>query len=181
MPDPISDTSDGGGIRDNRNNNVASVQETVCLENEVFVILVPRSVIGVGIEDQLGVRHGLNEIKGIHRVNDDVVISADNQRRLLDVPQIREALSGVRAPFADCGNLGWRDLVADRGIAVLSAREVALEEGSASRLTLLRISKEDFQPQVLGRVVGRAKDRRRFWSDVPLAISRVKIARGGPD
>src|SRR6267378_7180403 len=126
MPDPISDTSDGGCIRDHRNNNVASVQETVCLENEVFVILVPRSVIGVGIEDQLGVRHGLNEIKGIHRINNDIVVSADNQRRLLDVLQIRKALSGVRAPFADGGDLGWRNLVADRSIAVLSARKVAL-------------------------------------------------------
>ena len=115
MPDPIADTSDGGGIRDNRNNDVASVQETVCLENEVFVILVPRSMVGVGIEDQLGVRHVLNEIKGIHRVNDDIVVAAHDERRLLDVLQIREALSGVRTPFADGGNLGWRNLVADRG------------------------------------------------------------------
>src|SRR4029077_3055111 len=76
---------------------------------------------------------------------------------------------------------GWRNLVADRGIAVLSARKVALQEGSASRLTLLRISEEDFQPQVFGWVVGRAKDRRRLWGDVTLAISGVKITRAGPD
>jgi hypothetical protein len=63
-------------------------------------------MVGVGIEDQLGIRHVLNEIKRIHCVNDDVVISAHDQRRLLDVLQIREALSGVRAPFADGGNLG---------------------------------------------------------------------------
>src|SRR6266403_2003197 len=138
-------------------------------------------MVGVGIQDQLGVRHILNEIKRIHCVNDDVVISVHDQRWLLDVLQIREALSGVRAPFADGGDLGRHNLVADRGIAVLSARKVALQEGSASRLTLLRISKEDFQPQVLGWVVGRAKDRRRLWGDVALAISRVKITRGGPD
>ncbi len=87
----------------------------------------------------------------------------------------------MRAPFADGGNLGWRNLVADRSVAVLNARKVALQEGSASPLTLLRISKEDFQPQVLGWVVGRAKDCRRLRGDVPLAISRVKITRGGPD
>src|SRR3979490_806338 len=136
MPDPISDTSDVGGIRDNRNNNVASVQETVCLENEVFVILVPRSVIGVGIEDQLGVRHVLNEIKGIHRVNNDIVVSADNQRRLLDVLQISEALSRMRTPFADGCNLCRRDLIVDRGVGVLSAREIPLQEGATSCLTL---------------------------------------------
>jgi len=138
-------------------------------------------MVGVGIQDQLGVRHILNEIKRIHCVNDDVVISVHDQRWLLDVLQIREALSGVRAPFADGGDLGRHNLVADRGIAVLSARKVALQEGSASRLTLLRISKEDFQPQVLRWVVGRAKDRRRLWRDVALAISGLKITRGGPD
>src|SRR6266446_2742385 len=138
-------------------------------------------MVGVGIQDQLGVRHVLNEIQRIHCVNDYVVISAHDQRRLLDVLQIREALSWVRAPFADGGNLGWRNLVADRGIAVLSARKVALQEGSPSRLTPLRISKEHFQPQVLGWVVGRAKDRGRFWGDVTLPISRVMITRGGSD
>src|SRR5260370_36740842 len=92
-----------------------------------------------------------------------------------------DAPTGVRAPFADGGNLGWRNFVADRGIVVLSARKVALQKGSASRLTLLRIGKEDFQPQVLGRVVGCAKDRGRLGRDVTLAISRVKITWGGPD
>src|SRR5882757_1174106 len=99
----------------------------------------------------------------------------------MDVFQVREALSGERAPLADGSNLGWRNLVADRGIAVLNARKVALQEGSPSRLTLLRISKEHFQPQVLGWVVGRAKDRGRFWGDVTLPISRVMITRGGSD
>src|SRR5580700_5521250 len=137
-------------------------------------------MVGLGIEDQLGIRHVLNEIKRIHCVNDDVVISVHDQSRLLDILQIREPLSGVRAPFANGGNLGRHDLVADRGIAVLT-RKVALQEGSPSRLTLLRISKEHFQPQVLGWVVGRAKDRGRFWGDVTLPISRVMITRGGPD
>ena len=89
-------------------------------------------MVGVGIEDQLGIRHVLSEIKRIDCVNDDIVISAHDQRRLLDVLQIREALSWVRAPFADGGNLGWRNLVADRSVAVLNARKVALQEGSAA-------------------------------------------------
>src|SRR5712692_5723849 len=48
-------------------------------------------------------------------------------------------------------------------------------------MALLRISKEDFQPQVFGWVVGRAKDCRRLRGDVALAISRVMVTRGGPD
>src|SRR6266403_4171287 len=87
--------------------------------------------------------------KTLDEIKQALTTGSNVSRRLLDVLQIREALSGVSAPFDDGGNLGWRNLVADRGIAVLSARKVALQEGSASRLTLLRISKEDFQPQVL--------------------------------
>ena len=64
------------------------------------------------------------------------MVSAHDERRLLDVLQIREAFSRLRSPLADGGNLCWCDLVADRGIAVLSAGEVALQEGSPSRLTL---------------------------------------------
>jgi hypothetical protein len=67
-------------------------------------------MVGVGIEDQLGIRHVLNEIKRIDCVNDDVVISVHDQRRLLDILQIREALFGVRAPFAEGGNLGGTTL-----------------------------------------------------------------------
>src|SRR6266850_6008757 len=107
--------------RGDRRNSVAFIQKPICFKNKILVIFVPRSMVGVGIQDQLGVRHVLNEIKRIHCVNDYVVISAHDQRRLLDVLQIREALSRVRAPFADGGNLGSRNLVADRGIAVLSA------------------------------------------------------------
>ena len=85
------------------------------------MILIPRSMVGIGIQNQLGIGHVLNEIKGIHRVNNDIVVSADDQRRVLDVLQIREALSGVRAPLADGSNLGWCNLVADWRIAVFSA------------------------------------------------------------
>ena len=75
----------------------------------------------IGIEDQLGIWHVLSEIKRIHRIHNDIVVPAHDERRLLDVLQICEAFSRLRAPLADGGNLCWCDLVADRGIAVLSA------------------------------------------------------------
>src|SRR5439155_19688091 len=128
----------------------ARIQKTVCLENKVFVILIPRSVVSIGIEDQLGMWHVLNQIKRIHCIHNEIVVSARDERRVLDVLQICEAFSRLRSPLADGGNLCCCDLVADWGIAVLSAREIALQEGSASSLTLLRISEEDFEPQVLG-------------------------------
>jgi hypothetical protein len=70
-------------------------------------------MVGVRIQDRLGVPHVLNEIKRIHGVNDDVVIWVRHQRRPLDVLQIRAEISGVRAPFADGGNLCWHNPVAD--------------------------------------------------------------------
>jgi hypothetical protein len=60
-------------------------EKTVRLENEVLVMLVPRTVIGVGIQDQLGIGHILNEVKRIHGVNDDIAISAHDQGGLFDI------------------------------------------------------------------------------------------------
>src|SRR5260370_7974802 len=107
----------------------------------------------------------------MHGVADDVVIPVHHQGRLLDVFQVREALSGVRAPLADGSNLGWRNLVADWRIAVLSPREVTLQECSASGLALLRISKEDFQPEAFFWLLGPAKASRRLRRDVPSPTS----------
>jgi hypothetical protein len=78
-------------------------------------------VVGVGIYDQLGIRHVLNEMKRVHRVNDDVVISAHDQRRLLDFPQISETLALDSSPLTDGCGLRRRDLIVDRSIAVLRA------------------------------------------------------------
>src|SRR5260370_29852940 len=57
---PSLESSIRSGTRDNRSNPVARLQKAVCLENEVFVILIPRSVVSIGIEDQLGIGHVLN-------------------------------------------------------------------------------------------------------------------------
>jgi len=40
------------------------------------MILIPRSMVGIGIQNQLGIGHVLNEIKGIHRLNNNIVVSA---------------------------------------------------------------------------------------------------------
>jgi hypothetical protein len=43
------------------------------------------TMVGVGMQDQLGIRHVLNEVKRIYRVHDDVMISAHDQCLLLDI------------------------------------------------------------------------------------------------
>ena len=92
----------------------ARIQKTACLEKQIFVILIPRSVVGIGIEDQFGIWHVLHEIKRIHCIDNDSVVAAHDERHLLDVLQIREAFSRLRSPLGDGGNLCWRDLVAEQ-------------------------------------------------------------------
>ena len=80
-------------------------EEAIGLENEILVILIPGAVVGVGIQDQLGVGHVLYEIKRIHGVNIDIVVSAHYQRRLLDVLQIDETLPAGTSPLGDGSRL----------------------------------------------------------------------------
>src|ERR1700676_1676686 len=115
--------------------------ETIGLENEIFVILIPGAVVGVGIQDQLGLGHVLNEIKRIHGVNVDIVVSTHDQRRLLDVLQIGETLPAGTSPLGDGRELGRRNLVIDWSVAVLSAREAALQKGMTGCLAFFRIGK----------------------------------------
>src|SRR6202790_4650070 len=103
-------------------------EEAIGLENEIFVILIPGAVVGVGIQDQLGLGHVLNEIKRIHGVNIDIVVSTHDQRRLLDVLQIGETLPAGTSPIGDGRELGRRNLVIDWSVAVFGAREGALQK-----------------------------------------------------
>src|ERR1700693_5361823 len=109
-------------------------EDAIGLENEILVILVPGAVVGVGIQDQLGVGHVLNEIKRIHGVYIYIVVSAHYQRRLLDVLQIGETLPAGTSPLGDGRELGRRNLVIDWSVAVFGAREVALQKGTTGRL-----------------------------------------------
>ena len=126
-------------------------------EDEVLVILVPGSVVGIRIQDELGVRHVLHEMERVHGINDDIVVATHDEGRLLHLFQVSKTLSGVCPPLADGCNLCGRNLVADWGVTIFGAREIALEERAARRLALLRIAEKDLEPQVLWRIVGGAE------------------------
>ena len=76
------------------------------MTDEEFGILVLRAVIGVGIEDELGVRQVLLQDERVHGVDDHVLAAVHDQRRLADRLQIFERLLLRRAPFADRLDLG---------------------------------------------------------------------------
>jgi len=64
-------------------------------ENELLAIPTPLTVVGARIQGELGIRHVVNKIKRINCVDNDIVISAHDQRRLLDVHQVSELLPAV--------------------------------------------------------------------------------------
>jgi hypothetical protein len=85
------------------------------------VVLIPRTVVGVGIQDQFGIRHVLNEMQRIHGVNNDVVVSAHDQGGLFDILEISETLAAGSSPISDGRELCRRYLIADRSVAILEA------------------------------------------------------------
>ena len=119
------------------------IQETVCLEDKVIVILVPRTMIGVGIQNQLRVRQVLCQPKRVDGVDDHVMVSADDQRRLLNVLEVCKPLSWLVAPVTDRCNLCGRNFLTDGLVTILGARVVALEELASRRLALLGIREKD--------------------------------------
>jgi len=100
------------GASGDRRNSVAFIQKPICFKSKHPRDTRTRSMVGVGIEDQLGVRHVLNEIKRIHcvkRLRRD--FRSLTSTGCLMFFRYAKRSPGWRAPFADGGNLGWRNLV----------------------------------------------------------------------
>src|ERR1700751_3476611 len=81
-------------------------QERRNVPDELFRILVLRTVIGVGIEDKLRVRQVLLQYERVHGVDDNVPAAVHDQRRLTDRLQIFERLHPRGRPFAAAPLLG---------------------------------------------------------------------------
>src|ERR1700726_1197785 len=74
-------------------------QERRNVPDEPLGILILRTVIGVGIEDKLGVRQVLLQDERVHGVDDHVLATIHDQCRLTNRLQIFERLLSWRAPF----------------------------------------------------------------------------------
>src|SRR5260370_17649261 len=68
-------TSVGCRATADRRNPVAFIQKPICFKNKILVILVPRSMAGVGFEDQLGIWRVLCVLESIHGVYHDLSFS----------------------------------------------------------------------------------------------------------
>src|SRR6267378_6014423 len=133
-------------------------QEHRDVPDKPFRILVLRAVIGVRVEDQLGVGDVLLEDVRVDRVDDHVVVAVDDQRRLMERLQIVEGVCARGAPLGECFELRRRHLLVHLGIAALSAPTEAFQIGAASCLAGFGWGEEDAKPQMVRRVVSRAEN-----------------------
>ncbi len=148
------------------------------MTDEEFGILVLRAVIGVGVEDELGVRQVLLQDERVHGVDDDVVAAVHHQRRLSNRLEVVVRPIELNAPFAQGFELGGRHLFVDLGVPVLLAQAESLEKAAASRLACLRPGKMDGEPEVVGFFVACAENLLRFGRQTGHTLAS---AWSGPD
>src|SRR5216684_556270 len=148
------------------------------VSDKPFRVLVLRAVIGVRVEDQLGIGDVLLEDVRVDRVDDHVVVAVDDNRRLMDRLQIVERVCARGAPPGECFELRRRHTLVHLGIAALGAPPEAAQPGAAGCLAGFRWSEEDAEPQMVRRVVGGAEDLLRFRRQGGHALA---AARAGAD
>src|SRR6266850_8011136 len=131
-------------------------------ENRVFNkhlwVLVVRAMIGVGIDDQLRIRHVLLHDEGVHRGYVHVVTAVHDECWLLDRLQIVGGPLLLDAPLANRFDLGGRHLVVHFRIAPNLTKMRALQELASRRLACRGRTEFDREPDILGRIVGGAKE-----------------------
>src|SRR6202011_4850822 len=127
-------------------------QSRVC--NEELRVHVVRAVIGVGVDDQLRIRHVLLHDEREHRWYVHVVTAVHDECWLLDRLQIVVGPLLLDAPLADRFDLGGRHLVVHFGIAALLPKMRALQELPSRRLARRGRTEFDREPDTLGRIMG---------------------------
>src|SRR6266436_4689143 len=134
------------------------VQKESRMFDEELRVLVVRAVIGVGVDDQLRIRHVLLHDERVHHRHDHVVTAVHDEGWLLDRLQIVVGSLLLDAPFPHRFDLGGRHFVVHFRIAPNLTKMRALQELASSRLARLGRTEFDREPDILGRIVGGAKD-----------------------
>src|ERR1700719_1439270 len=130
------------------------VQKQTRVFNEEPRVLVVRAVIGVGIDDQLRIRHVLLHDEREDRGYVHVVTAVHDEGWLLDRLQIVGGPLLLDAPLANRFDLGGRHLVVHFGIAALLTTMRALQVLPSRRLARRGRTEFDREPDTLGRIVG---------------------------
>src|SRR6202163_4064335 len=134
------------------------VQKQSGVFNEELRVHVVRAVIGVGVDDQLRIRHVLLHDEREHRGYVHVVTAIHDECWLLDRLQIVGGPLLLDAPLANRFDLGGRHLVVHFRIAALLPTTRALQELPSRRLARRGRTEFDREPDILGRIVGGTKE-----------------------
>src|SRR5438132_2444952 len=134
------------------------IQKESRVFNKQLWVLVVRAMIGVGVDDQLRIRHVLLHDERVHRGYVHVVTAVHDECWLIDRLQIVVGPLLLDAPLADRFDLGGRHLVVHLGIAALLPTMRALQELPSRRLACRGRTEFDREPDILGWIVGGAKE-----------------------
>src|SRR2546427_715961 len=134
------------------------IQKESRVFNEQLWVLVVRAMIGVGVDDQLRIRHVLLHDERVHRGYVHVVTAVHDECWLLDRLQIVVGPLLPDAPLANRFDLGGRHLVVHFRIAPNLTKMRALQELASRRLACRGRTEFDREPDILGRIIGGAKE-----------------------
>src|SRR6202049_2154015 len=130
------------------------VQKESRMFNEELRVHVVRAVIGVGVDDQLRIRHVLLHDEREHRGYVHVVTDIYDECWLLDRLQIVVGSLLLDAPFPHRFDLGGRHFVVHLGIAAFLPKMRALQELPSRRLACRGRTEFEREPDILGRIGG---------------------------
>src|SRR3984957_16445715 len=134
------------------------IQKESRVFDEELRVLVVCAVIGVGVDDQLRIRHVFLHDERVPRGYVHVVTAVHNECWLLDGLQIVVGPLLPDAPLANRFDLGGRHLVVHFRIAPNLTKMRALQELPSRRLACRGRTEFDREPDILGRIVGGTKE-----------------------
>src|SRR5438105_4708724 len=136
----------------------SALQELRDVLNKQLWVLVLRTMIAVGVQNELRVGQVLLEDERVHRIDEHVVAAVYYERRLSDLLQVSIGIFRRSAPFLQRSQLCRSDLFVWQRIAVFLAHPLSLKILPSRRLTPLRWSKKGPKPDLIGRVVLCSED-----------------------
>jgi hypothetical protein len=110
--------------------NGLTVEEFVDVCDNAVRVLEQRSVTGVGVDDEFGVRNTLRHQIGVDRGHHDVVAAIDDKRWLANAGKLLQRIASCLIPIEDGCNLGIKRLAAGWPIWIRGARVSASPECS---------------------------------------------------
>src|SRR5260370_1988805 len=103
----------------------SALQELRDMLNKQLWVLVLRTMIAVGVQNELRVRQVLLEDERVHRINDHVVAAVHHERGLSNVLQVSIRIFRRSTPFLQCSYLRRSNFVVCHRITIFFARSLS--------------------------------------------------------